>query len=236
MTKVLAGLFLVGGLWTACTDYQDEVDALDHRITTLEDLVDRVNDDIDAMEVIAKALEDADYITGVKEQDGGYAINFAKAGPVFIKDGTDGLDGKDGKDAAAPELGMAQGPDGNYYWTLDGVFLMADDGDPTTPAERVRVNGKDGADGKDGKDAVSPEVRINPNTGEWEVSTDGGQNWTPTGTQATGKDGQNGKDGENGKDANPFFLSVKYEVYEGMEFMTVTTKSGQVFRIPIVKG
>jgi len=170
----LAGLMLVGGLHTACTDYQDEADALDRRVTVLENLVDRVNSDISAIEVIAAALEDADYITGVKEQDGGYAINFAKAGPVFIKDGVDGLNGKDGLDADVPALDIAKGTDGNYYWVLDGAWLTGDNG------EKIRANGKDGADGtdgadgKDGQDAKSPQVRINPDTGEWEISTDGG--------------------------------------------------------------
>ena len=205
-------MFLLGGLHTACTDYQDEIDALDYRVTQLEELVDRINTNIEAMKAIVGAIGDADYITGVKETPDGYIINFAKAGIVEIKDG---VDGKDGKDAEVPEIDVAKGPDGIWYWVVNGVPITGEDG------QVIRVNGKDG---KDGKDAVSPQVRINPDNSEWEISTDGGKTWLSTGSSAT-----------NGKDANEFFMKVTYSVEDGLEYMVITTKSGQTFRIPIVK-
>ena len=223
----LLGLFLLGGTVTACTDYQDEVDALDTRVKALEDLVDRVNDDIDAMEVIVRAMEDGDYITDVRPTSDGYVVNFKKAGPIVIKDGKDG---RDGKDAEMPDIDVKQGEDGNWYWVIDGVWLKGPAG------ELIRVNGRDGKDGtdgkdgQDGKDAVSPQVRINPDTEMWEVSTDGGQTWTPTGTPSHGRDGADGIDG------NQFFLSVTYEVNGDGEYMVVVTRSGQTFRIPIYKN
>ena len=185
-------------------------------------------------------MEDGDYITGVRESDGGYLINFAKAGPVFIKDGVDGLNGKD---AEVPDIDIVQDADGYYYWVINGNYI-------TYNGQKIRVNGKDG---KDGKDAVSPQVRINPTTSEWEISADGGNTWTSTGTSAKGKDGANGKDGKDGadgkdgkdgkdgengkdgKDGNQFFMTVTYEVNSDGEFMTITTQSGQTFRIPIYK-
>lgn len=242
ITKILLGAVLLSGGAAAtisCTDYQDEIDALDYRVKVLEDLVDRVNTDIEAMEVIVGAMEDADYITGVKETPDGYIVNFANAGPIEIKNGKDG---KDGKDAEVPDIDVQKDNDGNWYWVIDGQPVTDGDGDP------VRVNGKDGKDGADGKDgvdgkdAVSPQVRINPDTSIWEVSTDGGQTWTPTGTSAKGKDGidgkdgADGKDGKDGKDGNQFFLRINYEVTDSGEFMTVTTQSGQTFRIPIYKN
>ena len=72
-----------------------------------------------------------------------------------------------------------------------------------------------------------PLLRINPETLVWEISTDNGTTWQPTGTSAQGKDG---------KDGNEFFYSVNYEVTAEGEFMTVVTKSGQTFRIPIYKN
>jgi hypothetical protein len=62
---------------------------------------------------------------------------------------------------------------------------------------------------------------------EWEISLDNGETWQPAGTSARGKDGKNG---------NQFFESVSYEVTSEGEFMTVVTKSGQTFRIPIFKN
>ena len=227
--SVVGVLFLLGGLHTSCTDYQDEIDALDYRVKVLEDLVDRVNTDLEAMKAIVGALADADYITGVKDTDDGYLVNFAKAGPVELKDG---IDGKDGIDAEVPDIDVVKGADGNWYWVINGEPLTTDG---TKNGEMIRVNGRDGADGKDGqdgKDAVSPQVRINTDTGMWEVSSDGGETWNSTGTLAKGKDGVNGA---NGQDGNQFFLRVNYEVTDSGEYMTITTKSGQTFRIPIYK-
>lgn len=39
---------------------------------------------------------------------------------------------------------------------------------------------------KHGKDAIAPQIRINTDNNEWEVSTDGGKTWTSTGVHATG--------------------------------------------------
>lgn len=213
---MLAAMLLMGGAFTtSCTDYQDEIDALEYRVTVLENLVKKVNTDLDALRVIADVLENGDYITDVRETEDGYLINFHNFGPINIIDGKDGLDGKD---AQAPNITIAQDPnDGEWYWVLNGEWLTVD-------GKKIRVNGKDG------KDAISPQVRINPETGIWEISADGGQTWISTGTSATGNDG---KDGVDGKDGNQFFESVTYEVTSEGEFMVITTKSGQKFRIPI---
>ena len=133
-------LFLLGGLMTACTDYQDEIDSLDRRVTTLEELMKRANSQIEAMAILVKAFEEGDYITGVRNTDEGYVVNFKKAGPVEL---IDGKDGKDGKDADMPDIDIAKDDDGNYYWIIDGKPLTDKDGKP------VRVNGKDGKDGVD---------------------------------------------------------------------------------------
>jgi len=230
---VMSVLLLLGGMMTGCTDYQDEVDSLDRRVTTLEELIKRANSDLETMEAFLAAIEEGDYITGVRETDDGYVINFKKAGPMYIHDGIDGIDGKD---AQMPDVDVVMGEDGYFYWVIDGVVLKGPDGNP------VRVNGKDGRDGRDGvdgkdgkdgrdgrdgKDAMQPELRINPETGFWEVSLDDGLTWTSTGSPAQGKDG---------KDGNEFFVSVNYEVTAEGEFMTITTKSGQTFRIPIYKN
>ena len=202
-------LFACLPIATSCTDYQDEIDALDLRVKRLEELVSTMNSNIEALRITVSAMEDGDYITGVRETADGYVINFAKAGPVLILDGVDGLDGKD---AEMPDIDVVQGTDGNFYWVVNGEFV-------THNGNRIRVNGKDG---KDGKDAISPQVRINPTTTEWEVSVDGGNTWTPTGTSAKGKDGVDG---------NQVVLKVTFETSSEGEFMIVTTNTGQ-FKVP----
>ena len=53
--------------------------------------------------------------------------------------------------------------------------------------------------GENGTDGVSPQVRINAATNQWEISTDEGENWVSTGVQATGARGEAGAPGEKGE-------------------------------------
>lgn len=227
-------LLTAGTMTTSCTDYQDEIDALDYRVTVLESLVKQVNNNLEVMMITVNAMENGDFITAVRETDDGYLLNFNQAGPIHI---IDGRDGRDGKDAQAPDISVEQDPtDGEWYWVINGEWLLVG-------GEKIRANGHDGRDGTDGKDAVSPQVRINPETGIWEISADGGKTWTSTGTSATGapgrdgkdgKDGEDGKNGENGRDGNQFFMTVNYTIDTDLtEYMIITTRSGQTFKIPI---
>ena len=186
----------------SCTDYQDEIDALDVRVTYLESLVNQINTDLKALGTIVKAIEDGDYITDVTRTTDGYVINFKKNGPVYI------IDGVDGADAAAPNITVRQDPlTGDWFWVLNGEWL-------TVGGEKIRANGKDGKDGAAGKDAISPQVRINPVTNEWEYSTDGGDNWTTTGQKATATDG---------KDGYTFFSEVTWRNKDGKKYLILVT-------------
>ena len=53
--------------------------------------------------------------------------------------------------------------------------------------------------GENGADGVSPQVRINAATNQWEISTDEGENWASTGVQATGARGEAGAPGAKGE-------------------------------------
>lgn len=224
----LSALVLMAGSLTSCTDYQDEIDALDKRVTILEDLVNKTNQNIDALQTIAEAAAQGWIIKGMAElpasdtDAGGYIINFTKIDTttgefstapednktVTIYNGINGDDGTDGEDAAAPVINIKLDPtDGNYYWTVDGVWLTTPDG------EKVRANGKDGEDGEDGK-STAPILDINDN-GEWIISYDSGKSWNimtdedGNPQKATGKDGSNGK---NGQDAKIIIRSVNIKV------------------------
>ena len=177
ITKILfLATALLAGTLTSCTDYQDEIDALDRRVTYLESLVRQANSEIEALQTIATAVEAGDYITNVTESAEGYIITFAKHGAIVIRDGVDG------DDAQMPEITIVKDPEGNYIWYLNGQPILNEDGQP------IRANGKDG---KDGEDAVAPQVRINPTTFEWEYSINGGP-WLSTGTKAQATDGIDG--------------------------------------------
>ena len=205
---LVIGMLTAAPIFNACTDYQDEIDALDYRVTVLENLVSRMNSELESLQTILDAVEDGDYITDVTRNSEGYIITFHNSGAIIIHDGKDGHDGLNGKDAQAPEITVQMGPDSVYYWVVNGEPIIGPDG------EMVRANGKDGKDGKDGENgkdgvdgkdgkdgkAVAPQVRINPETSIWEISFDGGETWQSTGTSCKGNDGKDGVDGKDGKD------------------------------------
>lgn len=205
----LAATVLSATTMTSCTDYQDEIDGLDTRVTALEKLTGEINTNLTALTKIVKAMDDGDYITNVTKNADGCIITFAKAGAITIKDG------KDGVDAQTPVITIDKDADGYYYWKLGGEWM--------TP--RVRANGIDG------QDATSPQVRINTTSNEWEISTDGGSTWTSTGVKATGKDGVNGSDGTPGAAGADAQSPIK-SVVDGTDFVTITLSDDSVIKIP----
>ena len=213
-------------VFSAChNDIWDAIDGLDSRVTKLEELCKEMNTNITSLQTIVDVLQSNDFITGIVEikKNGeviGYTITFGKHAPITIyhgQDGKDGADGKDGQDgqngsANTPVIGVAQDTDGVYYWTLNGEWLLDDNGNKLPVSGKDGQNGingsngqdgadgedgKDGADGQDGKDGITPQLKIED--GYWYISYDNGATWTQLG-KATGEDGKDGVDGENGKD------------------------------------
>ena len=159
----------------------NEIENVKDRVETLEESVIKTNEDIAALQTIVNALQKSLYVVSVTPTAEGYTIVFSDGTTAEIKNGKDGANG-----ANAPVISVKQDADGNYYWTMDGEWLLVD-------GERVRTNGIDGengAPGESGNDAIAPQVRINDGTKMWEISTDGGQTWVSTGVVAEGKDGE----------------------------------------------
>ena len=235
-------------LFSAChNDIWDAIDGLDSRVTKLEELCKEMNTNITSLQTIVDVLQSNDFITSIVEikKDGkvvGYTITFGKHDPITIyhgqdgkdgqngtngkdgqngadgKDGQDGQNGADGKDGITPVIGVAQDTDGVYYWTLNGEWLLDDNGNKLPVSGKDGQNGtngsngqdgadgkdgqdgedgKDGADGQDGKDGITPQLKIEE--GYWYISYDNGATWTQLG-KATGENGQDGKDGADGED------------------------------------
>ena len=216
-------------LFSAChNDIWDAIDGLDSRVTKLEELCKEMNTNITSLQTIVDVLQSNDFITGVVEikKDGeviGYTITFGKHDPITIYHGQDGKDGKDGQDgqngsANAPVIGVAQDTDGVYYWTLNGEWLLDDNGN------KLPVSGKDGQNGSNG---TMPQLKIED--GYWYVSYDNGMTWTQLG-KATGEDGQNGQngaDGKDGQDGDSMFQSVTQDE----NFVYFTLADGTVIKI-----
>lgn len=217
---MLLAVAIVGISMTGCYDNHElweEMEQIKDRVETLEQAVIKTNEDIVALQTIVNALQKSVYVTSVEQSYEGYVIKFSDGTSATITNGKDGANGTN-----APIISVKQDADGNYYWTMDGEWLMVD-------GERVRANGIDGAngeDGSDGEDAVAPQLRINDTTKEWEISTDGGQNWTSTGVVAEGKDGENCANGSNGATGDSLFESVDTS---NPDYVTVTLANGTTF-------
>lgn len=109
--------------------------------------------------------------------------------------------GNDGSDGLTPKIGVKKDTDGIYYWTLDGDWLLDDDGQKIKAQGIDGQDGEDGQDGQpgnpgepgndgqDGKDGITPQLKIED--GYWYVSYDNRLSWTKLG-KATGEDGANG--------------------------------------------
>ena len=213
---------LLGFALTGCRQkIWDEIDKLDDRVTALEDAVKKTNKDISALQAIVDALQKNVYVTDVITTSEGYTIQFSDGTSAVISNGQDGVN--------APVISVRQDTDGFYYWTLNGEWLIVD-------GKKVRANGKDGVDGTNGingKDAITPQVRINEDTKEWEISTDGGLTWIPTGVIAEGKDGEDGSVIIGGDSEGSLFESVDTS---SKEYVIITLADGTELKLARYNG
>lgn len=177
--------------YTGCSETDDlwgAYDDLNDRVSALEQSVAAANSDIDALQKLVQALQQKVTIDAVTPTDKGYTIKFSDGTTAEISNGT-----------SAPAISVRQDTDGFFYWTLDGEWMLAADG------SRVRASASDGQKGdkgENGKDGITPRIRINDQTKEWEYSVDDGKTWQSTGVVAEGKDGIGGSNGD------AFFKSV----------------------------
>lgn len=110
LAAAVAALSFGGCDFEEMDDLRDKVDDMDGRLTALEEKVDKLNRDLDALGVIVRALENGYTITDYIETAEGCTITFSDGHTVTIKNGADGTD--------APFIGVQQDADGVYYWTL----------------------------------------------------------------------------------------------------------------------
>ena len=224
MKKIIYFLMAIVGITLTSCEYDDsnlwnEIEDVKNRVTALEETVKKTNNNISALQTIVEALQKMVYVTSVQTTADGYVINFSDGTTATITNGKDGANGTN-----APIISVKLDDDGNYYWTLDGEWLMVD-------GEKIRANGIDGQNGENGEngtDAIAPQVRINDTTKEWEISTDGGNSWVSTGIVAEGKDGTNGSNGSNGSNGDSIFKSVDTS---NSNYVLITLIDGTEFKL-----
>ena len=233
------------GLFGSCkyddSDLVERVDNLEGRLAKLEEQCKQINANINSLQIIVNALKEANHITSISNlvENGveiGYKIEFAKSDPIHIYHGKAGADGARGEDGYTPLIGVKKDKDGIYYWTLDGSWLVDNDGN------KVRaqgLDGKDGYNGKDGKDGKDGEDGKDGKDGKDGYNGSDGKD---------GKDGYNGKDGKdgyNGKNGVTPKLRIKDGNWDvsynnGVSWETLGSATGGVVPCPIkrveVKG
>lgn len=201
-----------GAIWEKFDEQEQILNDHEKRIAALEELCRQLNTNIDALQTLVEALEKMDYVTNVSpvREDGeivGYTISFANSDTITIYNGKDGKDGQDGQNGYTPQIGVMKDTDGIYYWTIDGEWLLDDNGnkikavgedgrdgqDGTDGANGSNgsngqdgQDGEDGTDGRDGVDGITPRLKIENDY--WYVSYDEGATWIELG-RATGEDG-----------------------------------------------
>ena len=230
------------GLLGSCkyddSDLVERVDNLEGRLAKLEEQCKQINANINSLQIIVNALKEANHITSISNlvENGveiGYKIEFAKSDPIHIYHGKAGADGARGEDGYTPLIGVKKDKDGIYYWTLDGSWLVDNDGNKVRAQGldgKDGYNGKDGKDGEDGKDGKDGKDGYNGSDGK------------------DGKDGYNGKDGKdgyNGKNGVTPKLRIKDGNWEvsynnAVSWETLGSATGGVVPCPIksveVKG
>ena len=174
---------------------KNSIDDLKDRVEALENFQKQVQGDIASLQEIIAKLQSSVTVNNVVETENGYTINFSDGTSVTISNGKDGM--------TPPSITVVE-EDGTYYWAYekaDGSTEFILDGE----GNKIPVTGE------------APQVRINENTGNWEISTDGGQNWEDTGVKAEGSDGDS------------FFSNV--EIRDGILYLVLS--DGTAIEIPM---
>ena len=122
---------------TGCEKYDDSalvarMDKVESDISQLKTLVEQLNTSLSGLATTVDALKDQDRIVSVTEMTdkSGWVVEFSKSGKINIYNGKNGIDGSDGtngtngKDGTTPTIGVKLDDDGNYYWTVNGDYLL----------------------------------------------------------------------------------------------------------------
>ena len=173
-------LLLLALVFAGCSEYDDsdlrnDMQNLENRVNALERWQNEVNSNITSLQSIVNSLNGMNHITSVedlKDSSGkliGCTLRFAKGESKNIYYGSEGKEGK------TPAIGVKIDSDGVYYWTLDGQWLLDENGNKVRASGTPGISGNDGANGIDGKDGITPKLKIE--NGYWYVSYDNGSTW-----------------------------------------------------------
>jgi len=163
---LLLFLFPISGCFS---EIDSELSLLERRMDRLEQRCQEMNTTLQGIRKIVETLESYDFLTRIDtlRENGritGYVLYFTHSSPVTLYNGTD---------AETPELGVAKGEDGVWYWTVK------------YPSDSAAKFITDNYGVRIPTSAASPEFKIE--NGYWMITYDGGEVWHNAG-KATGED------------------------------------------------
>ena len=164
---IIASVLLASlGALTSCQyddgPINDRLDKVEQSVKDLQKVVDGMNTQISSLQAIVETLQGRDQIVDFKKLPDGFEVTFQKQGTFKIVNGSKGLDGKDGQngtDGHSPVIGVKE-EGGQYYWTLDGEFMLVD-------GQKIAATAH----------ISTPMVRVNPDNNMLEISFNNGGNW-----------------------------------------------------------
>ncbi len=153
MKKFLYVMASLALLFSGCTrELETRLSDVETRLAKVEDQVKELNSQVSLIQNLINGKYFIQSATELPDGSGYKLVLVDKDGNSLEKTVLNGKDGADGEDGVSPTVGVKKDTDGNYYWTLNGEWLLVG-------GEKVRANGQDGASGKDGKDAPRQMVR-----------------------------------------------------------------------------
>lgn len=183
--KKLLCLAALSVVLLACTqELETRLSDVESRLSKVEDQVKELNSQVSLIQQLLNGKYFIQSAEALSDGSGYKLVLVDKDGNVTEKTVLNGKDGKTGKDGVSPVVSVKQDTDGNYYWTLNGEWLLVD-------GKKVRANGTDGEDGKDGKDGEdgkdgtdAPATQFKVEDGKWYVKIGDGA-WTYVGEAVT---------------------------------------------------
>lgn len=185
----------IGRLWK-------HVNNMAERLAALEAWAEALNGEVAALQRVVDASVQGSVIVAVEEKGEGYRMRLSDSTEIMIRHGRKGEAGEDGR-VVVPSVSVRDSSDGNLYWTVDGVLLLDGEGHAVRANGDKGDKGDPGKPGSPGRDGVTPLLRIDGKTEMWEISVDGGENWSSLGVKAGGEKGDKGDPGDPGDPGVP---------------------------------
>lgn len=160
-------------LFSGCTrEIESRLTEVEQRLAKVEEQVKELNSQVSLIQNLINGKYFIQNAVDLPDGSGYKLILVDKDGNTVEKTVLCGTDGADGKDGETPAVGVRKDTDGNYYWTLNGEWLLVNN-------QKVRANGTDGENGKD-----APLTQFKVENGKWYAKVGDGE-WTYVGDAVT---------------------------------------------------